>query len=122
MRDTRNPGLIADPLFVGATRPAMRWGVTYAALILNALVTMEIFLLSKNLLTLTIAVPLHAIAWLLCAKDARTFELLALWAWVRLPQWARTARRWRASSYGPLVVDLPVGAGRRRLAPAEVLA
>ena len=31
----RNAGLIADPLFVGATRPPMRWGVTYAALLFN---------------------------------------------------------------------------------------
>ena len=121
MRDARNPGLIADPLFVGATRPAMRWGVTYAALVLNALVTMEFFLLTKNLLTLGIALPLHAVAWLLCAKDARTFELLALWVWVRLPQWLRTAWYWRASSYGALTVDLPGGSGRRRAEPAELL-
>ena len=36
---TRNAGLIADPLFVGATRPPMRWGVTYAALLCNMVVT-----------------------------------------------------------------------------------
>ena len=47
----RNLGLIADPLFVGATRPPMRWGVTYSALLANGVFTMEIFLLTKNLLT-----------------------------------------------------------------------
>ena len=46
----RNPGLIADPLFVGATRPPMRWGVTYSALLFNMVSTMEVFLLTKNLL------------------------------------------------------------------------
>src|SRR5882724_10655126 len=35
----RNPGLTSDPLFVGATRPPMRWGVTYAALLCNAMFT-----------------------------------------------------------------------------------
>ena len=43
-----NPGLIADPVFVGATRPPMRWGVTYSALLFNLVFTMEVFLLTKN--------------------------------------------------------------------------
>ena len=30
-----NAGLTEDPLFVGATRPPMRWGVTYSALLFN---------------------------------------------------------------------------------------
>jgi hypothetical protein len=37
---TRNGGLTADPLFVGATRPPMRWGVTYAALLFNMVFTL----------------------------------------------------------------------------------
>jgi type IV secretory pathway TraG/TraD family ATPase VirD4 len=32
--------LIAETLFVGATRPPMRWGVTYSALLCNVLITM----------------------------------------------------------------------------------
>ncbi len=35
----RNTGLTADPLFVGATRPSMRWGVTYSALLFNMVFT-----------------------------------------------------------------------------------
>jgi hypothetical protein len=35
----RNGGLTADPLFVGATRPPMRWGVTYSALLFNMVFT-----------------------------------------------------------------------------------
>ena len=49
-------GLTRDPLFVGATRPPMRFGVTYAALLLNLIVTMELFLATKNLLVLLVAV------------------------------------------------------------------
>jgi len=54
----RNAGLIADPLFVGATRPPMRWGVTYAALLANLVITMEAFLVTRNLLTLLLAIYL----------------------------------------------------------------
>src|SRR6202034_3944936 len=35
-----NAGLTEDPLFVGATRPPMRWGVTYSALLFNMVFTM----------------------------------------------------------------------------------
>ena len=48
--EARNAGVTADPLFVGVTRPPMRWGVTYAALLFNVVFTMEVFLLTKNLL------------------------------------------------------------------------
>ena len=54
---TANSGLTADPLFVGATRPPMRWGVTYSALLVNGVFTMEVFLLTKNLLTLAGIAP-----------------------------------------------------------------
>ena len=59
--NTRNKGLRAEPLFVGATRPPMRWGVAYAALLFNLVFTMEAFLLTKNLLTLLLSVPIHEI-------------------------------------------------------------
>ena len=37
----RNAGLTLDPLFVGATRPPMRWGVTYLALLGEMVITLE---------------------------------------------------------------------------------
>lgn len=99
----RNQGLIADPLFVGVTRPAMRWGVAYPALLLNLVITMEIFLLTKNLLTLLISVPIHAVSALFCMRDARFFELAALWLSLRLPALVSNLRFWKASSYSPLL-------------------
>src|SRR5687768_8454922 len=98
----RNVGLIADPLFVGATRAPMRWGVTYAALLFNLVFVMEVFLLSKNLLTLLIALPIHGVSMLLCARDARFFDLIVLWGRTRLPSVISNLRYWRASSYSPL--------------------
>jgi type IV secretion system protein VirB3 len=116
----RNPGLIADPLFVGATRPPMRWGVTYSALLFNMVSTMEVFLLTKNLLTLLLAAPIHGVCMLLCARDARFFDLVLLWARTRLPALFANLRVWKAGSYCPLVLDLPNRRGHRRRQPSEV--
>ena len=79
----KNTGLIADPLFVGITRPPMRWGVAYRALILNLVITMEVFVITKNLLTLLIAIPIRGACAPLCARDPRFFHLMMLWACTR---------------------------------------
>jgi len=113
----RNAGVIADPLFVGATRPATIWGVTYSAVMLNAVCVMELFLTTKNLLTLLVAVPIHGVCMLLCARDVRYFDLLLLWGRTRLPALLTNSRVWHASSHSPLVIDLPRIDGRRRVAP-----
>jgi type IV secretion system protein VirB3 len=110
----RNAGLTADSLFVGVTRPPMRWGVTYAALLFNLVLTMEVFLLSKNLLTLLIALPVHGLCALLCTRDARFFDLILLWGRTRLPAHLGNVRLWRASSYSPIALDLPDIRGRRQ--------
>ncbi len=110
----RNSGLIADPLFVGVTRPPMRFGVTYAALLANLVFTMEVFLLTKNLLTLALSVPIHGVCMLLCARDARFFDLALLWGRARIPAALGTLRYWRASSLGPWRSTFPNRHGRRR--------
>ena len=101
-QNTRNQGLRTDPLFVGATRPPMRWGVTYAALLCNLVFTLEVFLLTKNLLTLLLSVPVHGVCALLCARDARCFDLILLWGRTRMPALLGNFRLWKASSYSPL--------------------
>lgn len=106
---TRNAGLVVDPLFVAVTRPPMRWGVTYSALMCNLVFTMEVFLLAKNLLVLLVAIPIHGVCALLCARDARCFDLLMVWMQTRLPAYVGNFCYWRASSYSPL--SLP-GVGR----------
>ena len=108
-----NAGLTADTLFVGATRPPMRWGVTYSALLFNMVFTMEAFLLTKNLPTLLLCAPIHGVCMLLCARDARYFDLLLLYARTRLPALFGNLRFWKASSYSPLQLDLPNARGRR---------
>jgi type IV secretion system protein VirB3 len=122
MANNRNAGLRAEPLFVGATRPPMRWGVTYAALLFNLVFTMEAFLLTRNLLTLLLSAPIHGLCALLCARDARFFDLVLLWGRTRLPALLANLRVWKASSYSPLDIDLPRRRGRRCSSPMHVAA
>ena len=110
----RNPGLVADPVFLGVTRPPMRWGVTYSALLACALVSIESFLLTKNLLWLAMYAPLHGLCYLACLHEPRFFDLLLIWGRTRGPAWFGNLRYWRASSYSPLPLDLPTPRGRRR--------
>jgi type IV secretion system protein VirB3 len=107
-----NHGLIGDTLFVGATRPPMRWGVTYSALLFNLVFTLELFLLSKNLLALLLCLPIHGVCALLCLRDARYFDLILLWGRTRLPGLLANHRVWHAGSYSPMPVSTPVRALR----------
>ena len=79
-----------------------RWGVTFSALMFDLVFTMEAFLLTKNLLTLLIALPIHGVCALLCARDARFFDLILLWGRTRMPAYFANFRLWKASSYSPL--------------------
>ena len=114
------PDLTVDPLFVGATRPPMRWGVTYSALLFNLVFTMEAFLLTKNLLMLLCCLPVHGVFALLCSRDARFFDLVLLWGRTRLPAALGNLRVWKASSYSPLVIDVASLHGLRRRRVFEV--
>ena len=104
-------GVIADSLFIGVTRPALALGVPYAALLMNSLVTMELFLTTRNLLCLLICLPLHGFAWLACLAEPRFFELLAVWGQVRARGGSRGSRAWRARSYGCLRAAVANGRG-----------
>jgi type IV secretion system protein VirB3 len=113
MSASRRAGLTAERLFVGATRPPMRWGVTYAALLANMVITMEMFLLSRNLFALLLCAPVHGLCVLLCQRDARYFDLLLLWMRTRVPSLLGNQCHWRACSYSPLPVVLPDRGGER---------
>jgi type IV secretion system protein VirB3 len=112
-----NVGVIADTLFIGVTRPAVALGVPYAALLMNALVTLELFLTTKNLLWLLVCIPMHGLSWLACLAEPRFFELLAVWGQIRARTGRGGGRAWRARSYGCL---RPRSQGRR-IDPALVV-
>lgn len=117
--NNRNAGVVADTLFVGATRPSMLWGASYASVMLNCVCVMELFLLTKNLLTLLLAAPIHGVCALLCARDPRFFDLLLLWARTAFPALLANKRFWKASSYSPLALDLARINGRHQ-APVSI--
>jgi type IV secretion system protein VirB3 len=97
-----NEGVVADYLFLGVTRPALALGVPYAALLVNAFVTLELFLTTRNLLCLLICLPFHGLAWLACLAEPRFFDLLAVWGQVRMRAGRGGDRPWKAHSYGCL--------------------
>lgn len=118
----RNQGVVADPLFVGMTRPPMLWGVTYSAMLVNVVLTMEAFIVTKNLVWLLAFLPIHGLFYLLCMYEPRFFDLLQAWGRTRLPAFVTgTLRFWKSNSYSPLVLDLPDAKGRRRAPPARVV-
>lgn len=89
--------MAADPLFVGITRPAMLAGVTYAGVIINAMVCLVPFILFNNFLFLALLVPVHGLMWIVCRWDARFFDLILVWT-----QTTATARHrdyWQGAAY-----------------------
>ena len=100
-RDGRR-ALSSDVVFVGMTRPAMALGVPYVAVLGNALVTLELFLTTRNLLWLVAAAPIHLATFLVCVSEPRFFELVQVWLIARHRAGFRRALRWGAVSYGPL--------------------
>lgn len=121
MAEDRNQGIVLDPLFVGATRPAMTLGVTYSALLINGVATAEMFLLTKNLLWILVCVPIHGMFWLVCKSEPRFFDLLLLWGRTRGPGLLGNVRFWKANTYSPLRFDLPDNEGKRRWVWGEVV-
>jgi type IV secretion system protein VirB3 len=116
----RNSGVVADPLFAGVTRPAMAFGVTYSAMLVNAVVTVELFLVTRNLLWLFACLPVHGVFWLLCLSEPRFFDLGLLWGRTKGPALFRNGGWWRANAYSPLALDLPNAAARRRSVPVAL--
>jgi type IV secretion system protein VirB3 len=114
---SHSEGLTADVLFVAATRPPMRWGAPYIAILINVVVTMEIFLLVQNPLVLAVALPVHGVCALLCARDVRFFELAQLWMQTRALGLLANAHAWQGATYTPLRLTT----GRGRAEPRVVL-
>ncbi len=94
-------GLVGDDLYVGLTRPALAFGVPYAAVLATGILTTEAFLLSRNLLTLALVFPLYGACRLLTANEPRFFELWLLWA-KHAARDRDTRRRWGAATRSPL--------------------
>jgi type IV secretion system protein VirB3 len=115
---SRNHGIDLDALYVGPTRPTTIAGVTWPAVVLNIIVTIETFVFTHNLLWLLIFVPIHGICYLICLHDPRTFELLALWGQTKGQSVFNNRWYWGAATCSALEIQTrkkPSRASRRRL-------
>ena len=74
-------------------------GVTYTFFILNALITMELFLLTKSFWVLPIALLIHAAGAVACLREPRIVDLWLLRA--RRAQRLPGYRAWSCNSYRP---------------------
>ncbi len=88
-----------DPVFEALTRPQMFAGVTYGYFVVNAVVTAELFLITKSFWALPAALVLHVAGYMACLREPRIFDL-----WFtrisRTPR-VRNWRTWRCNSYSP---------------------
>lgn len=88
-----------DVVFGALTRPQMFAGVTYSFFVLNAVVTAELFLITKSLWSLLVALAIHTVGYVACLKEPRIFDL-----WLtkvsRCPR-VRNWSVWRCNSYRP---------------------
>jgi type IV secretion system protein VirB3 len=120
---SKNNGLTADPLFVAATRPPMRFGVTNYGMVIGGIAVIEMFLMTKNLLWLLAYLPIHGVLALLLMTECRFFELLTLCVRTKglncikgnPKYWWAGRKHWRASSYSPQRYDLSDLEGLRKL-------
>jgi type IV secretion system protein VirB3 len=91
--------LISDPIFKALTRPQMVAGVTYNYLVINLVVTIETFIISKSFWTLALPVVIHLAGVLACLEEPR---LVDLWLGrVRLCPNIPNRWFWTSNSYGP---------------------
>lgn len=68
--------LQSDPLFQGLTRPTMIMGVSYMYFVINAALSMIVFINTQSFLTLFVIAPIvHMVGYLICLKEPRSIEL-----------------------------------------------
>lgn len=111
----KNDGILVDTLFVGPTRPTMRWGVTWQAFIINMIFTIECFVYTKNLLWLLAFFPIHLVLYCICLYDPRAFELLYLWGRTKAFTFVGNFYYWRAATYSPLEFNVGKKPSKRKM-------
>jgi len=72
-------------------------GVTYAGLIINAMVCLLPFIFFTNFICLALSLPIHAVMWGVCRWDARFFDLILVWGQTSAA--ANTRDLWQGASY-----------------------
>jgi type IV secretion system protein VirB3 len=86
-----------DVVFLALTRPQMFGGVTYTYFVVNAILTIELFLIFKSFWMIGLALLIHLVGMLLCLREPHFMDL-----WItrvsRCPR-VRNYRLWGCNSY-----------------------
>ena len=89
--------LVRHPVHRALTRPQMFAGVTYNYFIINAVVTLEFFLITGSWWSVIAAVVMHFVGYFACLREPRVFDL-----WLtkvsRCPR-VKNYNRWGCNSY-----------------------
>lgn len=91
--------IVFDPLVLALSRPPTIMGVPYAAALLNATITITVFIAFSNLLLLLIAVPTHLVLMFLSLVDVRFLEIIQVFA-AKCPRSVNRGH-WGCQSYSP---------------------
>ncbi|MFZ8864699.1 MAG: VirB3 family type IV secretion system protein [Rickettsiales bacterium] len=67
-----------DPLFLGLTRPATVFGVTYPFAVLNGFTCLLYFIVSNDFKGFLALPFFHAIAYMICAKEPLALDLIMM--------------------------------------------
>lgn len=95
--------LSIDPLFMGLTRPAMLFGVSYSFVIMNGFSCLAYFIMTSQLMALFVMLPLgHLVGYMICFKEPLFIELFV----VRQSKCRRCSNRFfhGANSYDPYYI------------------
>jgi type IV secretion system protein VirB3 len=87
------------PLFRALTQPQMFGGVTYSYFIINAVVTTEVFLITRSFWAIPAALLIHGIGYMASLKEPRIFDLWMM----KASRCGRTKTHglWKCNSYRP---------------------
>lgn len=95
----KNEPIEVNILFVGLTRPTTILGIPYIAFVGEMFASMMLFLMTNNLLYLSIALPLHAVLYAISAHDAGKFD--EMHKWLITNGKCLNARYWGSVSFSP---------------------
>jgi type IV secretion system protein VirB3 len=92
--------LEVDPLFVGLTRPATLYGIPYFAAVIEFMAVVIFFLAVGNPLVLLVALPIHAILYVVSATNSNFFHGISLW--FKTHALCRHRSHWKMTSFSPV--------------------
>ena len=88
-----------DPLFLGITRPAMIYGVSFEFAVINGFFAAIVFLAVGKPWYLLVAVPGHMLGYLMCMSEPRRFGIV--FTWLNTMSKCRNRMFWGGSTYTP---------------------